>query len=123
MRWKMLVVVMVTVAGIFTLSLGSPGCGAGGRASHPKKARDIEDGSTKYFPRQFRCPVCGTAELNEEQFVDIDGKRIYFDRAECIDKFNQAPRNYLQRLHNQMIAPPGKGPGRLEEEAGVEGSK
>ena len=107
------VLIAVIAVGVFA----SLGCSGGGGGTEPTRAMDIKDGSTKYYPRQYRCPVCGNVGLNKEQHVDIDGKRIYFDKAECIDKFKQDRQKYLKRLQNQMLAPPGKGPGELGEKS------
>lgn len=110
-------VVYVAFALVALVCFASLGCSGGGGGAEPTRAMDIEDGSTKYFPRQYRCPVCGNVGLSKDQHVDLDGKRLYFDKVKCIDEFKQDRQKYLKRLQNQMLAPPGKGPGDLGEKA------
>jgi hypothetical protein len=109
--------IVMVMAVIALACFASFGCGGGGGGTEPTRAMDIEDGSEKYFPRQYRCPVCGNVGLSKDQYVDIDGKRLYFDRAQCIDDFEQDRQKYLKRLQNQMLAPPGEGPGELGAKA------
>ena len=96
------------MAGLVTLALCVgmvAGCGQDGRSSGAEKApplylraADIKDGAPKYFPEQGQCPVCPTSELREKIYVDVDGKRIYFDSEECRKKFKQNRSKYLQKL-------------------------
>jgi len=74
------------------------GCGGGGAGpqDRPNQARQIEDGADKYDPMQVSCPVCDTQSISGDYYADVDGKRIYFDKQECEDKFKENPQQYLQ---------------------------
>ena len=63
----------------------------------PTFAMEIEDGAVPYFPTQYICPVC-EERIKAEHYADVDGKRIYFDRAECADTFKRSPAGYMEKL-------------------------
>ena len=92
---------------IFLLALScvvfaSSGCGkpqsAGDQPTTYGTARAIDDGAPKYFEAQMACPVCGRQGLVAEYHVDVDGKRVYFDRKECVEKFTQNQSEYVEKL-------------------------
>ncbi|MGA2027088.1 MAG: YHS domain-containing protein [Syntrophobacteraceae bacterium] len=53
---------------------------------------------------QTTCPVLG-GKINQEVFVDYQGKRIYFCCAACIDEFNKDPEKYLKKMEAQGVTP------------------
>ena len=79
------------------------GCGDGqssreNNKQRPASAEDIDDRAPKYLENQIKCPVCEIPKLREEIYVDVDGKRIYFDKKECRKKFEENRSKYLQKL-------------------------
>ncbi len=48
---------------------------------------------------QTMCPVMDMA-IDRQFFVDHDGERIYFCCAPCIEKFNQDPSVYLEKMRD-----------------------
>jgi len=77
---------------------GGDGGGSGGKRPDIP-ARSIEDGAEKYDPFQAQCPVCGSpiyADHHAEVEQDGQSARIYFDKEECVQKFEQNPEEYLQ---------------------------
>ena len=109
--------VAVGVVALVFLGAGfMAGCGdgVGGRAGDKKeiRAKYIEDGAPKYFPEQRACPVCGKGPLFETHHVDVDGKRIYFDSEECVEKFKENKSQYVSKIDKrkeQAESPIGPG--------------
>lgn len=94
---------LLAIAGLFVCGFLMVGCGddpTGGRTGDQveTRARYIEDGATKYNPDQKQCPVCGAPDLHADQYVDVDGKRVYFDKQECREEFEQNQSKYLPKL-------------------------
>ncbi len=98
---------LVTCGVVFALSLVFvAGCNdpAAGRGGDPKEplANLIEDGAPKYYKHQAWCTVCNGRPLYEKHYVDVDGKRIYFDSAECAKKFKENQSKYLPTFKEQI---------------------
>lgn len=102
---------------IIALSYGAlVGCGGeGGKqdVQTPTTAIEIQDDHRAYYDMQEECPVCGGRPIKQEFHADTDKGRIYFDKKQCVDKFNENRDQYLkkfgQQVQNQM---PGVGPSR-----------
>lgn len=77
------------------------GCG-GSSQSLPgttyRTAAKIEDGAQKYFEHQRQCPVCGEKGLVAEQYVDVDGQRVYLDSQACKQEFEKNQSQYLGKV-------------------------
>ena len=87
---------LVVCLGLFAAIVG---CGDSepegmGEAGVPVMAWTIEDGAEKYAPQQDKCPVCGGRPIAEEFHTEVDGKRLYFDKQECVTKYEQNPDEY-----------------------------
>ncbi len=65
-------------------------------------AMQIDDGAEKYRQMQFRCPVCGQKGIKPEYHASVDGKRIYFDRRKCMEKFKKNPGKYLEKYKKML---------------------
>lgn len=110
---KKLFLVLVLV-GLVCLSLpacdgGGGGGGGGGESAEldesgiPKDAviaSKFDDGVDALRPQQSMCFICGQGPLKAEYHADVDvngeKRRVYFDKQECADKFEQNPDRYLQ---------------------------
>jgi len=97
------------MAGLLVLALcvlTVAGCGQDGSsgASGKKRlrkyiaAKNIEDGAEKYDRVQSRCPVCDAQGVTAEHYVDVDGKRVYFDKKECKEKWEENQAKYLKKM-------------------------
>ncbi len=110
---KIYVLVVVLAAACFVVS----GCGKekdGGGAA-PKtlpRADAILDGEPKYFKYQEQCPVCGADRMSPKHYADVEGKRIYFDSQECVEKFKKNQSKYLQELDKRKKEKMGDYPGK-----------
>lgn len=51
---------------------------------------------------QTLCPVMG-GKINQDIFVDYNGKRIYFCCPGCQDTFKENPQEYLQKMADEGI--------------------
>lgn len=60
------------------------------------EAMMLHPGTPKYFEMQTTCPVCDGIPISEDYYVDIDGRRLYFDKAECKQKFEGNQEQYLK---------------------------
>lgn len=94
MRFATIAAAVLALAGLALV-----GCGDVSAPSEakPMQARQIDDGAEKYSPMQIKCPVCNTQELSADIHSDVDGKRVYFDKEECKQKFDQDPQQYLEQ--------------------------
>lgn len=52
---------------------------------------------------QTRCPVMGNP-IDKGQFVDHQGKRIYFCCSSCKEEFRKDPAKYIKKLQDDGIA-------------------
>ena len=88
---------------------GSGGGNGGGTSTEldesgiPKDAviaSKFDDGVEALRPQQSLCFICGQGPLKAEYHADVDTdggqRRIYFDKQECVDKFEQNPDRYMQ---------------------------
>lgn len=96
---------IASIAVVFMLALTFvvfQGCGqqgsSGGGDNTADRAMYIQDGAEKYFAHQASCPVCGGRPLRSDLHVDVNGKRVYFDKSECVDKFKNDRATYLEKL-------------------------
>jgi len=99
----------LTVAGLVGCVLLSALAGCGEAPSDQvsddlgvKAAIDISDGTQKWYDGQMTCPVCGGQPISEEHYVDLQGGRLYFDKAECKDKFEQNQDQYLEEYRQKV---------------------
>jgi len=105
MKHLLLGVALVGILGLMVVGCGEraaptkPGKPA---APAPVMAMSFDDGAEPYFPMQFVDPVSGEKPIKQEFFVDVDGKRVYFNSAESRDEFKKDPSKYLQAL--QQVA-------------------
>lgn len=95
-------VALVLAASVFV------GCGGDGNGGAPGTktgvaniAMEFDDDAKKFFPYQQKCPVDG-GTIKQEFHADVNGKRVYFDKQECVDKFKQNQDEYLPELRKQM---------------------
>jgi len=107
---------LIAVLGVLICGALMSGCGGdptGGRTGDQveTRARYITDGAPKYNPDQKQCPVCGAPDLHADQYVDVEGKRIYFDKKECVDEFQNNQSQYLPNLQGGEEDGEGGGPG------------
>ena len=102
---KILIAMMCMCLGVFFLS--AVGCGQESTSTttapdRPKMAYDFRDGAPNYYDEQKSCPVCGTESIKEDIYVDLQGKRVYFDKQECADKFEGDAQKYIQEWMNRI---------------------
>ena len=103
MRNKVLFVVCCAVLAAGGMALS--GCGGGGPSTGDEveaMAKYLEDGAAKFYKNQAWCPVCGSGGLNENYYVDVNGKRIYFDEKECQQKFENNQSQLLDRFKKHI---------------------
>ena len=99
-RLLVVTVILTVVLGGFAGCDGDDGVGMSGRP--PRAAGTIEDGKQKFFVGQIECPVCGGQPIKAEHHAQVDGRRLYFDRAECADKFESERQRYLREYCDKM---------------------
>ena len=82
------------------------GCGSGG--GEPAATTSVEGSGSEAAAEteepaiaQQLCPVMG-GPINKENFVDHDGRRVYFCCAGCETAFLQDPEKYLKVLDEQL---------------------
>ena len=63
----------------------------------PTMAYNFRDGAPKYYDEQKACPVCGGEPIKEDIHAEYQMKRIYFDKDECAQKFQESPQEYIQK--------------------------
>ena len=100
MRGFVILTVLVAV-----LAMGFAGCGQEAyddTESGIQFAATIEDGADKYDPNQYACPVCDGQPISGDFYVDTDNGRVYFDKQECADKFEENPQQYLQQYQQKQ---------------------
>ena len=78
-------IIGLTVAAVF-LAVSIVVAGPADAGSHP----------------QTMCPVMG-GKIDKAQYVDYDGKRIYFCCAMCKGKFNADPAKYIKKLEDDGV--------------------
>ncbi len=88
------------LAGILILSIIIAGCGQKGSADRAKIGREqqaqnqtIESGGSV----QQTCPVTGNP-IDEDLYVDYDGKRIFVGDSMCLEVVQNDPEKYLLKL-------------------------
>lgn len=103
MKWQRAVIVAMILSALGVGLLA--GCGKGDSSSSGAPAghaymvaRLIQDGAPKYFEYQQKCPVCDEGGLLAEQYVDVDGRRIYFDMEACKKSFQENQSKFLEKL-------------------------
>jgi YHS domain-containing protein len=80
-------IVVVAVIGVFFMSPILGGSGA--------LAADSQ---------QTRCPVMD-GPVDKEQYVDYQGKRIYFCCSSCLEEFKKDPEKYLKKMKEEGVTP------------------
>jgi len=93
---------------VFVCALGlmAAGCGEGpvGKKAVESSAGEIvfassfQDGVEPLYPNQFVDPVSGKQPIKQEFYVDVEGKRVYFNSAESRDQFQKDPSKYMDAL-------------------------
>ena len=78
--------VMVTGLLIATLSLLSLNISLAQQSGHPQKY----------------CPILG-GEIDKSEYIDYDGKRIYFCCRGCKTSFNKDPEKYIKMMESKGI--------------------
>lgn len=53
---------------------------------------------------QTTCPVMG-GKINQDLYVDYQGRRIYFCCPACVELFKKEPDKYLKKLEEQGVTP------------------
>lgn len=109
------VLIVVAMAGL--LCWGLAGCGGEGQSEDAAKiltAQEIESEVRPMVPMQSKCPVCDGSPIDPDIHADYENKRIYFDKQECLDKFNADKEKYVTELRQKMMQmmggpPPGGG--------------
>jgi len=106
----------LTVAGLIScvLLFALAGCEEGPSQEVPEQlgvtaAIDISDGTQKWYDGQMTCPVCGGQPISGEHYVDLPGGRLYFDKAECKQKFQENQEQYLQEYSQKVQQQMGGG--------------
>ena len=82
------------------------GCGDEPGTQEVSYAGAIDDGAEKYAPSQYSCPVCGGRPIYGDYYVEVDGKRVYFDKEECAEKFDENRQKYLEELKKRTLGGP-----------------
>ncbi len=84
------------------------GCGGSSEPQGPElgaAAKTFESDVAPMNPDQKACPVCGNA-IKEDVYVDVkangETKRIYFDKKQCKQVFQQNKETQLKRFKAQM---------------------
>lgn len=72
------------------------GCGSKSSQRDDLRANDIDDGAEKYSSMQNKCPVCGGKPISADIHSNVNGKRVYFDKKECKEKFDANSEKYLK---------------------------
>ena len=89
------------IIALTALVVGFMGCGQGAPTSRegaPVEAWSIDDDNpNKFRDGQIACPVCDGIPIKGEHYVDTKRGRVYFDKAECAEKFEQDTQKYLQQ--------------------------
>lgn len=72
-------------------------------AGEVKTADEIDDGANKYWPMQRKCPVCGGQPIQADYHAELNGKRVYFDKQECVEEFKEDKAKYEEELKQQLM--------------------
>ena len=59
-------------------------------------------GSAVKGATQDKCPVMG-GTIDKNNYVDYQGKRIYFCCTACPDEFKKNPEKYMKKLKDQGV--------------------
>lgn len=91
---------------------GMVGCG-GSEPGGPElgaAASSFQSDVPPMNPEQKACPVCGNA-IAEDVYLDVDDggttKRIYFDKEQCKNTFDQNKATELRKFKAKMEGPQG----------------
>ena len=74
-----------------------PGCEKKLKADPDKYFKKAADNNVLFENIQTRCPVSGE-EIDKTQYVDWNGRRIYFCCKKCVASFTKQPKLYLSNL-------------------------
>ena len=84
---------IIIVAGALAL-VSAPGVVA--------EAPATEDGAEEKRTPQTHCPVMG-GEINEEEYVDVKGRRIYVCCPGCKETIRKDPDTYIEKLETEGV--------------------
>lgn len=93
-RILLVCVVAVLALGAYASCQKQSGSGDGGKVTAAQLQGDVEP----YFLYQHQCPVCGGEPIKQQFKADIDGKRVYFDKQECVQKWKNNTSKYKKKL-------------------------
>ncbi len=62
----------------------------------------VQAGEGHAHKKQTTCPVMG-GKINNAQYADVNGKRIYVCCAGCIGKIKADPAKYISQLEAQGV--------------------
>jgi len=91
---------------VFAVGLVVSGCGPGdgggeeGTGVTGVVAGGIEDGAEPMNSSQGSCPVCG-ASIRPSVHTEGTEERVYFDKEQCLQKWNENPDKYMEDLKQQ----------------------
>ena len=105
-------VAVTVVVGITSLAVLS-GCSKEGETAGAP-AGTKESTSTEQIA-QKTCPVMGGA-INEDIYLDYEGRRVYFCCPACVEAFKKEPEKYLGKLDEQLESAESSAVERMHEE-------
>jgi len=106
---KKAIAVLVAAGLLLGVGFGCGGDSGSAMDADVKPAMDIQDDAEKYDPYQIECPVCGQKPIKADLYSEADGRRIYFDREECVSKFEENPQQYLDEYQKRRMEQQGQG--------------
>lgn len=74
-----------------------PGCEKKLKADPDKYFKKAAENNVLFENIQSKCPVSGE-EIDKKQYVDWNGRRIYFCCKKCVASFTKQPKLYLSNL-------------------------
>jgi len=88
------------------LCVGVIGCGqedtVEAKQEAPPNAASFQDDERPFYDMQMECPVCGGQPIKQELHADTDEGRVYFDKQECVDKFQQNPDQHMKKFKEKI---------------------
>jgi len=107
MRKFVAVTVVVGIASLAVLS----GCKKEETAGAPA---GMKESTPAQEIAQKTCPVIGGA-INEDIYLDYEGRRVYFCCAACVEAFKKEPEKYLGKLDEQLESAKSSAVERMHE--------
>lgn len=97
---------LVGVAVAVLLCVGLMGCepesGVEAKQEAPPNAASFKDDQRAFYDMQMECPVCGGQPIKQEFNVDTNEGRVYFDKQECQDKFEQDQQKHMKAYKEKI---------------------